>query len=410
MKNTTIGIGIACTIVLALTLAVLSAGGGSDHPIPLPPIPVPNATQYGAEFNPTGDPIGGGTGYSRGITGTDPDIYRIVSSKPELIDALATCPEGKIVFVDGDAQIDLSGTWEIRIPAGVTLASDRGYQGSSGARLFQNRVSQENYATGAYYHFLLQISDSARITGIRLEGPDKDTTMFSPMNMCRQGIMARGSRHWEIDNCEIWGWSWAGIYTLRTATSDGTSSEALQQGGYIHHNSIHHCQANGLGYGVDLDEGSTALIEANLFDSCRHVIAAEGYARDGYEARYNIVGENSAARSSHRFDMHADPASEGKSRAAGNFVFIHHNTVMTPFAGGAINSYCVDIQGVPRTGAYISNNWFYATMLSSQPVFPDLILYPVITENNPRGERVVVTSNMRGSDRAIDAEGPLLIL
>jgi hypothetical protein len=370
---------------------------------------------YGAGNECNDDPIGGGEGYSRGITGTDPDIYRIVSSKPELIDALATCPAGKIVFVAGNANIDLSGTWELSVNESVTLASDRGYQGSSGARLFQNRVSQENYNASAYYHFPLQMRDNARITGIRLEGPDKTTTMPSPMNMCRQGIMVRRYRNWEIDNCEIWGWSWAGIYTLGTAIGSDihkntnpsdTSPDALKQGGWVHHNYIHHCEPNGLGYGVDLDENSVALIEGNKFDNVRHVIASEGYTLDSYEARYNIIGEHSLATYSHRFDMHADPSAKGRTQPAGNFISIHHNTVMTPFIGSRINTFGVDIQGVPRTGAYIDHNWFY----SSQPWSPTMPA-AVITENNRRGEKVYVTDNVRGDNpKNYDETGPVLIL
>ena len=69
---------------------------------------------------------------------------------------------------------------------------------------------------------------------------------------------------------------------------------------YIHHNNIHHCQRSGLGYGVALDEAD-AIIEANLFDWCRHAIAGTGSPGTSYEARYNIHLENA---SSHCFDMH----------------------------------------------------------------------------------------------------------
>ena len=47
---------------------------------------------------------------------------------------------------------------------------------------------------------------------------------------------------------------------------------------YIHHNYIHHNQARGEGYGVNL-YGGNALIEANIFDYNRHDVTGAGHGR-----------------------------------------------------------------------------------------------------------------------------------
>lgn len=59
-----------------------------------------------------------------------------VRTKDELLAALAGAAAGDTVFVDGSVSINLTGTKRIRIPAGVTLASDRGENGAAGALLY----------------------------------------------------------------------------------------------------------------------------------------------------------------------------------------------------------------------------------------------------------------------------------
>ncbi|GAH07976.1 unnamed protein product, partial [marine sediment metagenome] len=76
----------------------------------------------GAEFNPTGNPIGGGPGYSDTITTYD--YY--ITNKAELLNALSSAGSGDIIYVADNAEIDLTGEQDLYIPAGVTLASGRG--------------------------------------------------------------------------------------------------------------------------------------------------------------------------------------------------------------------------------------------------------------------------------------------
>ena len=60
---------------------------------------------FGAEANPTGNPIGGGKGYAGLVTKGD---YRVKTAN-ELIDALKNAKMPQVVYVDDDAEIDLSG-------------------------------------------------------------------------------------------------------------------------------------------------------------------------------------------------------------------------------------------------------------------------------------------------------------
>ncbi len=102
--------------------------------------PILTGDCYGAEAcNPTGNPIGGGAGYTRIISGTEASVKYVVSTKAELLTALRSAKAGEMVFVKGNAVIDMTGTPSVTIPAGVTLASDRGRAGSAGALLKRTR-------------------------------------------------------------------------------------------------------------------------------------------------------------------------------------------------------------------------------------------------------------------------------
>jgi hypothetical protein len=102
--------------------------------------------------------------------------------------------------------------------------------------------------------------------------------------------------------------------------------------------------------------------------------------------------------------MHADPSSSGSTRPAGNIVLIHHNTFMGAFQSDPQNSYGIGIQGVPRSGAKIDHNWFYATASSSSSP------QGVYTENNPSAKGITITQNIVGKDKVLKASGPVCIM
>src|SRR5690606_10386387 len=76
------------------------------------------AQSFAEQLNPTGDPIGGGPGYSDIKDPATADF--VVSSKAALLSALAQAEAGQVVYVDDAAEIDLSDEQDIVIPGGVT--------------------------------------------------------------------------------------------------------------------------------------------------------------------------------------------------------------------------------------------------------------------------------------------------
>jgi len=343
-----------------------------------------DAPVYGAEVNPTGQPIGGGNGYTGGIKRDDPNVKYYVSTKDEFLEALSSCQPGETIWIEGDADIDMSYRFLI-LKGGITIASDRGVNGSQGGRIFQKSAGSRLFTVNG---------ENVRLTGLRIEGPHKETTPVKGKTVA----LYCTHRYLEIDNCEIYGWSDAAIgigmtnispykktdSEEKTAESNDTQSGTgisdleMKAGGYIHHNYFHHNQMEELGYGVVLSNGGIALIEANYFDYCRHAIAGTGSPGDGYEARYNICGPNWISTSPHNFDMHGFDTPEGK--IAGDTIRIHHNTFMSETDEMPT---CIAIRGVPREGAYIYNNWFYFT--KDAPVWQMGGMKNVHVENNVIG-------------------------
>ncbi len=320
---------------------------------------------FGAELNPTGNPIGGGEGYSDIVTRDDPRVRYVVANRDELLQALSQAKSGDVVYLEESAAIDLTGRESgIGIPEGVTLASNRGEKGSPGGRIFY--TSSDGDDPNFIFRALQAEGRDVRITGLRLEGPFKDTRRHNLVI----GIHST-SPALEVDNCEIFGWSYAGIALQRTGPENG---------GYFHHNHIHHCRTNGYGYGILIGDQSFAQIEANAFDYTRHCISGSGMAGDGYEARFNTISDT---QTSAAFDMHGDPKGSG---IAGAYIHIHHNTFFTR------TSYAIAIRGIPSEGARIHNNWF------STP--------------NPVGQKdtfgnISMQNNIFGPARNLVREGPI---
>jgi len=288
---------------------------------------------FGAEANPTGDPIGGGKGY-RDILAPSRNP---VTTKEQLLLALERAKAGDMVYVADDAQIDLTGLRSIVIPAGVTLASGRGRDGSQGGLIYTREDKatpdgEKDPGTRERFNLFEAGGPKVRLTGIRLRGPDtKRRGRHLFINSDGIYTMHDGL---EVDNCELYGWSHGAVW-LKGGT-----------GAHIHHNFIHHCQRSGLGYGVVLDKAE-ALIEANLFDWNRHSIAGTGRSPSGYDARYNLVLEHA---NGHLFDMHGGADRKDGTDIAGDWIKIHHNTFR------ARNTALV-VRGRPQKGCEVHDNW-----------------------------------------------------
>jgi len=289
---------------------------------------------FGAEVNPPGGPIGGGQGYRRLVTRCD----HHVRSSEELLAALRQAEAGEVVYVNDKAEIDMSGRKKVVIAGGVTLASGRGRKESPGALIYSNELKT--------LPLLVTGGGRVRVTGLRLRGPDPERRSEQMRELSKEGRYytipnSRGIQsshpHLEVDNCELWGWSHAAVFLRRGASK-----------AHIHHNYIHHNQRSGLGYGVCLDQAD-AVIEANLFDWCRHHIAGSGAPGTSYEARYNLVLENA---NSHSFDMHGGADRKDGTDIGGDWIGIHHNTFK------ATKVRAVVIRGRPTDRAEVHHNWF----------------------------------------------------
>jgi len=296
---------------------------------------------YGARADERG-PIGGGAGYRNVVTKGD----YTADNLDLLLEALSKATAGQTVFIPGETEIDLTARVYIEqlvleIPEGVTLAGNRGHGGSLGASLTSDALKTPVMIRAG--------GPNVRITGLRLRGPspkrylDHHRRAFGPGGAGHQyyykfptsnGIVTKHPRL-EVDNCEISGFSHAAI-----CLTAGTEH-------HIHHNHIHHCQYQGLGYGVSHDT-AYSLIECNLFDWNRHSIAGTGQPGSGYVACHNV---ELGVSLSHCFDMHGGRDRKDGTDIAGTSIEIRNNTFraeQTP----------VVIRGIPENKCDLHHNWF----------------------------------------------------
>jgi hypothetical protein len=323
---------------------------------------------YGAGTIFNGSPIGGGIGYKNLITPTNAN-YK-VSTLSELLSALSHASPGEIIYVSDDAQINMTSTSidGTAIHDGVTLASGRGNGNSLGALLYDNNQTY-NGCNDSYPSRLLFIpKDGSRITGLRIRGPN--TILGNCENEYSESWGFYPSHpNVEYDNNEISQFSFAaiGLYNMNDIGTIPT---------HIHHNYIHHNFRTGLGYGIDvggwpLTGGSTALIEANVFDWNRHDVSAGGDTVS-YIARNNIVLGNG---NGHAFDMHGNGNPDtGIGGRAGTRIDIYNNTINKIYDSlvGSWNygkyHWAIDIRGKPSVGAFIHDNYLYYTLASGSIV------------------------------------------
>ena len=325
----------ALPLMPCLLLVVLSAA--ADEPTW---VEVGNAV-YGAQPDDRG-PIGGGAGYVGVVTQGDVTVKTVDS----LLDALAKAKTGQVIFIPGDVEIDLTTRIYIeqlvlQLPAGVTLASDRGAGDSAGALLTSDALKTPL--------MLEPLGPDVRITGLRIRGPNSkrylahhrrsfgkggDGHTYYYKFPTQNGVKCEHPRL-EVDNCEISGFGHAGICLV---SGDGHR---------IHHNSIHHCQYQGLGYGVSHNTASS-LIEYNLFDWNRHSIAGTGRPGCTYVARHNV---ELGVSLSHCFDMHGGSDRKDGTDIAGTSIDIHNNTFQGPQTP-------IVIRGVPQETCEVHHNWF----------------------------------------------------
>lgn len=244
-------------------------------------------------------------------------------SRSDLRNALARAESGDVVFIT--ANIDTRSE-SFAVPARVTLAGDRGIDGSAGPVL----------STESDYRAMVELGANARVTGLRFDGPIYEYIEGADTYPAGSGIQTTDTGC-EVDNCEIFGFSYAGVDT------DGHDC-------YVHHNDIHHCSRDGLGYGVVVTDGANPLIEHNYFNYNRHSVACDGDRDSGYTIRYNVFGPDIIYYTL------------GTHRPGGGTFEVHHNTIMgTEVLDGSRKMFGIAIRGAPVDVYDIHHNWFYHT-------------------------------------------------
>ncbi len=271
---------------------------------------------YGCGTTYDGNPIGGGVGYSS-IYSAATATY-VVTSKAAFLARMTggatPATSGQVVFIPTGTTIDLTGEAPVYIPAGVTIASDRGTGSNAGGVI--TKTSGNRFC-------LIVGGANVRVTGLQIvgeefeedgEGSGEFNYMWGITNGMRYVYAYDGYAGLVVDNCEIRGWSWSGVHVHSCATVGRP---------VIKNNYIHHCQARSEGYGVDVDDGN-CLIAGNIFDYNRHSVTGGGYANERYECCYNHhLGHGNAIGACH-FDVHEEQLG---APYAGNEYHIHHNTV-----------------------------------------------------------------------------------
>lgn len=306
--------------------------------------------KYGAYVNEGDSPIGGGVGYKDIVTTGD----HIVSDLDELVEALSTAKSGEVIFIKGDAVIELTiysvEKGKLIIPAGVTLASDRGAVREDGT-VSNGAVLIERHTAGRVF----EVYGNARITGLTLQGANPNRCLphhyrsFSvanpPMHAYYNKLTTASTDGFvimesgvEIDNCEITGFGHAAIFI-----NHGTIKDI-----HVHHCYIHHNQTQGRGYGISHGNGAVSIIEYNLFNFNRHSIASTGAPPTAYIARFNIEMGDSLG---HCFDMHGggDFGRTDGTNIAGEYCEMYNNTFLCD-----ANPYL--LRGVPEKYQTFKNN------------------------------------------------------
>ena len=276
--------------------------------------------------NATGEPPGGGEGYSRMV---DPGEGALVSTKAELLSALAAAaavppPPGErtVIYVEDDAVIRFDEGESFELPTRVVLASGRGRNGSPGALI----------TMGSLNGTLATVEGpDVRITGLRFEGGEFGRRLEFVRGLPGAGYSSSAqpkntavfSTHpgLEVDNCEMSGFSEAAILMY------GPSSHLVNGGNEIHHNYIHHNQRHGAGYGMT-HLRAHSRVYGNIFSDNRHDIASDGRPGTAYEAMYNLVLETSYLGN---FDVHGGWDRDGLTNIANDWISMHHNTFFSPW-------------------------------------------------------------------------------
>lgn len=272
----------------------------------------------------------------------------VIKDKEHFLNVLKdSIKENQVIYIPGKLEIDLSGEKKIVIRRNVSIVSDRGKEGSHGARLF---------TTDSGVFPLFRVSDNVKISGVRIEGGDKDiffnNIQFFGVDADRKnkyenavsaGVHVEGS-NFNLINCELFGWTHTAIHIKKKSKNN-----------IFKYNYFHHNQRYGLGYGITVD-GGEALVIANYFDYNRHDIAGTGIEGSGYEVYLNVFLSNTHSDS---IDMHGGYDRKDGTNIAGDYMYVYNNY----FERVNGQRKAAWLRGIPIKESFFENN--YVLLLGS---------------------------------------------
>jgi len=319
--------------------------------LPMPAIPQP---AMGAAAEPR-KPIGGGPGYEPVRTSGD----WVVADRRQFLDALNRLSgmepadrRGKVIYVPGDAEIDLSGQSNIVVPSGVTIASDRGRQGSLGGLI--------SYSGPTGAATLLRVQEGARISGLRFRGDSEsfaqaqqrseaeraDETGRNAPKQPNTVCMSVGPGC-EIENCEL-------ARFARGIAIDGNRA-------WLHHNRLRDISPYPIGLSV---LARSAILEGNDIQWMWHAVAATFSPLNSYVARNNVFRE--AAPNLFAEGVSGQFAAD--SHGLGDRFILHHNTFLHEDPSRSVPNRSICLADPPGY-AWITANWFRDWMTADRAVW-----------------------------------------
>lgn len=325
-------------------------------------------------------PIGGGKGTPNTLKVTREDADVVVHTRDQLVEHADD--RGKVIFIPSSVSIDLTTT---TLTVRATIASDRGVGDSEGALLYSNAKGTSSHAwNGGGANGNLQLHSGGRLTGLRYRGfawnywnnvehpgyiPFAPGDTLSKRSAWRATRSARGiyirSSNVQIDNCEVYGWSYSAIHCGTTTSS--YSPTIL----YCH---FHDNMLTSAGYAIEVLRGR-ATFRHCYFNGHRHAIAGFGFSDGGFEVENCVFGPSV---SSFQIDMHglhnnfsaaktvSDPNSEWYHGQAGGRMIVRNCTHLYTHVIRDANfdqgrpCAAVSIRGIPSprkgTGILLENN------------------------------------------------------
>lgn len=240
---------------------------------------------------------------------------KIVTNQYSFKNAVKNAVEGDIIVIGVNAKIDLSEEKEIVIDKSIIIEGEIDGQGRRPD--FINKVRSGSLLVIKANNVVIK---NVEFVGYQADTKKNEILRYNKENRTTKGVyqypITKGihvlGNDVVIDNCEISGFSHAGIF------AEG-SKNLVVKNSFIHHN-----RRWGLGYGIALHKDATALIRNTDFDYNRHSIAGSGSPGQSYEALYNLFGSHHEASP---LDMHGGKDRGDGTQIAGHTINIHHNII-----------------------------------------------------------------------------------